>query len=280
MLTKLGAHFKANTIGYLALIVALSGTTWAAASIGSSQVIDNSLRSVDLKDDAAVKSADVVDDTQPNGGLRSTDLAADEVRAEDIAEEAVGFSELAAGAFNADIAEQGGVFGIPNDGIQGFEVEDGTLGGNDVDESTLTGVVKGRGEAFCCSIRGGILHTEIPYNAGDPATFLDLGNFDLRSTATGNPDRFNLCNPPGGVNFGAAYTVYTGGSSSSSTDTRARGGFPAQGTCSTIDVNGVDTSGIGDFQMWIVERAWEGMHIEGASFGTNTGFTIFAISLH
>ena len=155
MLTKLGAHFKANAIGYLALLVALSGTAWAAASIGSSQVIDNSLRSVDLKDDAAVKSADVVDDTQPNGGLRSTDLAADEVRAEDIAEDAVGFSELAAGAFNADIAEQGGVFGIPNDGIQGFEVEDGTLGGNDVDESTLTGVVKGRGEAFCCSIRGG-----------------------------------------------------------------------------------------------------------------------------
>lgn len=279
MLTKLGAHLRANVIGYLALFVALSGTAWAAANVGSRQVIDNSLRSVDLKDDAAVKSADVIDDTQSNGGLRSTDLANDEVRAEDIAEDSVGFSELAAGAFNADIAEQGDVFGIPNDGIQGFEVQDGTLGGNDIDETTLAGVVKGRGDASCCSIRGGILHTELPYNAGDAATFLDMGNFELRSTPAGNADKFNLCNPAG-VNFGASYTVYTGGTSSSSTDTRARAGFPTRGTCQTIDVNGADTSGSGDFEMWILERAWEGMHVQGASFGTATGFTIFAISLH
>jgi hypothetical protein len=48
---------------YLALLLASSTATYAAATIGSAEVVNNSLQSVDLKDGAAVKGADVVNDT-------------------------------------------------------------------------------------------------------------------------------------------------------------------------------------------------------------------------
>lgn len=271
MLAKLRAHVLSNIVGYLALFVASSGTAWAAARIGSEQIVDNSVRSVDLRNNGAVRSADVVDDSATNGGLKAADIASD----------AVGFGEIAASAFNADIAEQGNAFGIPNDGIQGFEVQDGTLGGADIDESTLNGVVKAQAMGGgCCRIRGGILYTDTPYNELDPNTSIDLGAFELRSTATGDPDKIRLCNPPGGVNFGASYTLYTGGAAASTGDTRSRAPFPTQDTCHTLDVNGADSGGAGDFRMWILERAWELMYVQGAAVGSNSGFTIFGLSLH
>jgi hypothetical protein len=279
MLSKIGAHLQVNVIGYLALFVALSGTAWAVANIGSEQVIDNSLRSVDLKNNAGVRSVDVVDDTATRGGLHASDLAAEAVTLEEIAADAVGFSEIDAAAFNADIAEQGGVFGIPNDAVQGFEVQDGTLTGADIDESTLTGTVRGRGGANCCAIRAGILHTEDPYSATDPGTFFDLGAFELRSTATGEADKIVLCNPPGGVNFVASDIVYTGGQYSSAVESRTRTPLPPRDTCRTIDVNGSDTSGSGDFRMHLPERAWEATIVHGASLATGSGFTVFAMSI-
>jgi hypothetical protein len=279
MLGKIGVHFRSNVIGYLALFVALSGTAWTAANIGSKDVINNSLRSVDLKNDAGVRSVDVVDDTAPNGGLQASDLAADAVMAQELSADAVGFSEIDAAAFNADIAEQGTVFGIPNDAIQGFEVQDETLTGADVDEATLTGTVRGRGGATCCAIRAEILHTEDPYNATDPDTFIDLGAFELRSTATGDADKIDLCNPPGGVNFGASDIVYTGGQYASTGETRTRAPLPLRGVCRTIDINGSDTSGSGDFRMYLPERAWEATLVHGASFGTGSGITVFSVSM-
>jgi hypothetical protein len=52
----------ANVVATLALVLALGGTAYAAATIGSSEVIDNSLRSVDLRDGKyGVRSVDVRD---------------------------------------------------------------------------------------------------------------------------------------------------------------------------------------------------------------------------
>jgi len=75
-------------VAYLALFVALGGSAYAAATIGSAQVVDDSLRSVDLRDNAAVKTRDVVNDGVAGGGLRAPDLAAG----------SVGTSELQNGA--------------------------------------------------------------------------------------------------------------------------------------------------------------------------------------
>lgn len=57
------AATPATIIAYVALTVAMSGVAYAAGTIGSGSIIDNSLLSIDLKDGAAVKGVDVVADS-------------------------------------------------------------------------------------------------------------------------------------------------------------------------------------------------------------------------
>jgi hypothetical protein len=68
------AHLRANVVGYLALFVALGGTAYAAATVGSGDVIDNSLKSADLKNAKAVKSVDVRDDSIVGADVDETTL--------------------------------------------------------------------------------------------------------------------------------------------------------------------------------------------------------------
>ena len=62
---SLAAHEAAvhSDAAGLTLFVSLSGVAYAATTIGSLEVIDNSLQSVDLKDGAGVTGADVVNDS-------------------------------------------------------------------------------------------------------------------------------------------------------------------------------------------------------------------------
>jgi hypothetical protein len=62
MTGRISEHLRSNVVGYLALFVALSGTAYAAATVGSGDVINDSLKSADLKNGKAVKAADVKDD--------------------------------------------------------------------------------------------------------------------------------------------------------------------------------------------------------------------------
>src|SRR6266852_699109 len=61
MSRRLRAHLRANVVGYVAVFLALGGTAWAAGTIGTRDVVNDSLKSVDLKDNAAVGSQDVID---------------------------------------------------------------------------------------------------------------------------------------------------------------------------------------------------------------------------
>jgi hypothetical protein len=56
------AHIRSNLVAYIALFVALSGSAYAAATIDSGDVVNNSLKSADLKNGVAVKGVDVRDD--------------------------------------------------------------------------------------------------------------------------------------------------------------------------------------------------------------------------
>jgi hypothetical protein len=62
MTGRISGHLRSNVVGYVALVVALSGTAYAAATVDSGNVVNDSLKSVDLKNGKAVKSADVRDD--------------------------------------------------------------------------------------------------------------------------------------------------------------------------------------------------------------------------
>lgn len=136
------AHLSyANVMSTLAVLVALagSGVAYAGATVGSRDVIDNSLKSIDIRDD-----------TTQGGGLQSEDIAADALTENDLGPASVTSSELSPLAFfEPDIAPAGsGLFAIPNDAIQGAEVDDasltgidiadGSIGTADVNESSLT----------------------------------------------------------------------------------------------------------------------------------------------
>lgn len=64
-----------TVVAYISLFLALgTGGAWAAGAIGSHDVVDNSIKSIDLKNGAAVRTEDVVNDTETNGGLRGVDI--------------------------------------------------------------------------------------------------------------------------------------------------------------------------------------------------------------
>ncbi len=46
-------HLRGNAVAYVALFFALEGTAYAAATVGSAQVLDNSLLSRELRDNGA-----------------------------------------------------------------------------------------------------------------------------------------------------------------------------------------------------------------------------------
>ena len=104
----------ATVVAYLALFVALGGTAYAAATIGSAEVVDDSLQSVDLKDNAAVGSRDVVNDSVTGGGLGSVDVRNNSLTSNDVA------------------------------ALTGADVTDDSLKGADVEESSLGQVPSAR----------------------------------------------------------------------------------------------------------------------------------------
>lgn len=81
LLKLFGRHLAQNMVGYLALMIALSGSAYAATQIGSNQILDNSLRSIDLRDGSAVRAADVVD-----GSLTGKDVKNGSIGGADVAE--------------------------------------------------------------------------------------------------------------------------------------------------------------------------------------------------
>ena len=116
MLKRIARNFipyvRRHHWGMLATFLVLGGGTAYAIegtnSVNSRDIIDNQVR-----------SADVRDDTSPGGGLQNTDLAPD----------AVGSSEVAGGSIaGTDVA---------NGSLDGADVASDALTGSDVDESTL-----------------------------------------------------------------------------------------------------------------------------------------------
>jgi hypothetical protein len=91
MAARVWGHFRGHFVGYLALVVALGGTAYAADKIGSQDIKRNAVKSKhikknqvkssDLKNGKAVKSADVKD-----GSLEGKDVRDDSLTAADLDE--------------------------------------------------------------------------------------------------------------------------------------------------------------------------------------------------
>ena len=74
MAASLARHIRNNVVGYIALVVALSGVAYAS---------HEDIRSSDIVNDQ-VKSVDVRDDDRNGGGLTASDLRKDSVRSSEV----------------------------------------------------------------------------------------------------------------------------------------------------------------------------------------------------
>lgn len=112
----------AMIIACLALVLALTGSAIAAGvaknSVRSAQIVDATVRTVDLRD-GAVNSAKVTDDS-----LAATDLAPDSVGTSEIAENAVGSPEVAPDSLTAN--------DLAANSVTSSEVADQSLTANDL----------------------------------------------------------------------------------------------------------------------------------------------------
>ena len=112
---RISSHVRSNVIAYLALFVALGGTSaYAANTIGSEDVVNDSLMSEDVQ----------------NGTLTRSDLAPSTLTGTYVLDDSLSFHDLAPGTIvNSRLADNG---------VNSAKVAPDSLTGNDVDESTLT----------------------------------------------------------------------------------------------------------------------------------------------
>ncbi|HEY8810537.1 MAG TPA: hypothetical protein VIM28_11010 [Solirubrobacterales bacterium] len=120
----------ALVISCLALFLALAGSAFAAktASVSSRQIVDGTVRTVDLRDNAVnspkIANATVTaDDLGPNS-VGSDEIAKDAVNSDEIAENAVASSEVAPDSLTAgDLA---------SNSVTSPEIADQTINSNDI----------------------------------------------------------------------------------------------------------------------------------------------------
>lgn len=136
-------HLRGNAVAYLALFVALGGTSaYATDTIGSDDVIDNSLRSQDISDfdgrDLRTGIARV--DMRPNS-IGSEQIVFRSIEGDDIAGKAIGTPQLGDGAVTGDVLATDAVTGakIADGNVGWSELADGAVRSNHILDDTITG---------------------------------------------------------------------------------------------------------------------------------------------
>jgi hypothetical protein len=124
---RLAGLSYSNVMSTIAVVVAIgTGSAYAAATIGSPEVIDESLTSVDVKN-ASLTGGDVADSSLTgadvlNGSLAGTDIKDSTIVSKEILNDSLTDADLAQGS------------------VRGNEVADDSLGGDDIDEQKLGNV--------------------------------------------------------------------------------------------------------------------------------------------
>ena len=97
-------------VAYLALFLTLAGTAIAAATIGSGDVINGSIKSIDLKDNGGVKGVDV-----RNRSLGGGDVAAGSLRASDFRGNSVAGADISEATLDVEriYRRLGGAVNLP-----------------------------------------------------------------------------------------------------------------------------------------------------------------------
>lgn len=174
-MTKKNRSFRVSpalVISCLALVLALTGSAVAAGlaknSVRSAQIVDATVRTVDLRD-SAVNSAKVADDT-----LAATDLAPDSVGASEIAENAVASPEVAPDSLTAKnlAPESVGANEIATDAVGSIEISPEAVHadelGSIVQRSSSTPIQAGKTASVSANCLAG---EQVISGGGQPANF-------------------------------------------------------------------------------------------------------------
>ena len=133
MLSRLPRYFKDNLVGFLALFVALGGTSaYAVNTINSTDIVDGQVKSADIGD-GEVGSADVKDNW-----INTFDLADNVgVHGADVIDGTITGADVLNGSLNAlDIANNGvDSLNIANNDVQSQDIANGFLNDEDVGQS-------------------------------------------------------------------------------------------------------------------------------------------------
>lgn len=119
-------------VSFVALFISLTATALALQnnSVRSNHIVNDAIRSVDLQDDGAVASVDVIDDA-----ITRTDVAPDTLGSTELAPSSVGGSELASSSVgSAEIASNA----VGSTEIASFAVEAAEIGDGVVDREGTT----------------------------------------------------------------------------------------------------------------------------------------------
>jgi hypothetical protein len=122
---RLGRHARANGVAYVALFVALGGTSaYAANTIRSTDIVDGEVKNVDLGPDAVTSSK------LANGSVQNSDLGPDAVTTSKIKAGNVGSTDLADGAVATGKLADGAV--------KNAKLADGAVGPNKLEDASVT----------------------------------------------------------------------------------------------------------------------------------------------
>jgi hypothetical protein len=122
-------------MGALALFLVIAGgTAYAANTVGSSDIIDESILSQDVKN-GQVKTSDI-----GNGQVRTADLATDSVGSDEIATNAVNATEIADSSIDTGEIVDNSLFAadLAPDSVGDSELADNAVGGANVASNSLT----------------------------------------------------------------------------------------------------------------------------------------------
>jgi uncharacterized protein YjbI with pentapeptide repeats len=157
MVRKLASYVRQQHIGLLALFVALGGSAYAAATINSQKVVDNSLTGADVKGRNASRGKPFTQGTltgqdvrgsaaapgRPavDGSLTGADIGDKSLGGADLGDQSIGGAQIADGSIGGGKIADGSIGGgkIADGSVNGGTVFDKSLSAVDIADGSLTG---------------------------------------------------------------------------------------------------------------------------------------------
>jgi hypothetical protein len=254
MSAKVAGYIRQHHLGLVAIFLALSGTAYAANTVGSADIINESILSQDVKN-GEVKIADI-----GQGAVATDEIANNQVRTSDI-----GDGQVTTGDVNNDNLTGGDI--APNS-LKGADVDEGSLAGALIPGIATSGLVKS----------SGAVTVDDPVGGGATArTLLKAGPFTITGFCTDHDDGFNS-------DVAEAYVSSSGGNWAMTS--AAEGGAPESFFLDTdtsarlvqiFGVDGIDATA-GDYTAQVSNRFLAGEVFAGLNISSFPSDCVFGVT--